>query len=507
MQSLFTQDLTSTLTVTEQQSALRMSEAITAFIEAQGEDPGDYPDLLAFVRSDLFEPYYESSKNDPDHTPFFNVGTDGYFIESINFISAFCCSGGKLSSFSNRQYDTVDNIDIIGRAIYHGAHTVATWFSTDTSFDARFKALGLLVATLPEAVSSLAEDMYQYGGMSSPRPDLLWLGHDSLHHVLTGELIPDNQYQGTLSNADRHQMVNLELHESALFKEALARLKSSIAMKGDDKEVRKDHLQHIIALSIYTPVFMLINQGVSSRYIERLVRERASILMQGRIPPDRMKGTINQILFNALSISPDHLHQVFSDTELWVSSEEQSATFAKGPIMAFAGHNAEEVSASMAFYTHHYGAGIKEKLATRIFHESALAVAMVNSGCGYLPILDQTLKTSRPSLNAALKIISAISAHPGAWAQYCNNSVKAIFQPLMEYEFRGTMGTIHANKFRAAMINPDFKKHVIESLGSQNEISQFDLDFTGLLASDLGDFKHKLRQDDLEKILQSELGL
>lgn len=507
MQALFTEHLTSTLTLAEQQFALRMSKAITAFIEAQGEDPEEYPDLLAFVRGDLFEPYYEASQDHPDHNPFFNVGTDGHFIESINFISAFCSSGGKLSSFSSRQYDTVDNIDIIGRAIYHGAHAVATWFSTDTSFDARFKALSLLVATLPDAVSSLAEDMYQYGGMSSPRPDLLWLGHDSLYHALTGELIPDNQYQGTLSNADRHQMVNLELHESTHFKEALARLKSSIAMKGDDKGVRQDHLQHIIALSIYTPVFMLINQGVCSRHIESLVRERASILMQDKIAREQMKGTINQIVFNALSISPDHLHQAFPDTELWVSSEAQSPTFAKSPVTAFAGHNVEEITASMAFFASHYGAHIKEQLATGIFDDSALAVAMVNSGYGYLPILDQALKTSKPSLNAALKIISAISEHPGAWAQYCNDSVKAIFQPLMEYNFRGTMGTIHANKFRAAMINPDFKKHVIESLGSQNEISQFDLDFTGLLASDLGDFKHKLRQDDLEKILQSELGL
>ncbi|WP_410950944.1 hypothetical protein [Pseudomonas sp. S1(2024)] len=508
MRSLFSQDLLNGLSTQEQVRAQDICSAINQFIDDQGASLSAYPDLVSFVRGNLFEPYVQAHLANPRRIPFFQMAIEGAFIKDINFIHAYCASGGNLSAFANSELDTVDVVDVIGRAIYHGIHAVTAWFVHDTPLEARFKAISLLVSVLPRSIQTLEQDMYQYGGVCSPRPDLLWIAHDSLHHALYGELLPPDINPSQLTAAERHQLVVLGSHDDVLFEQALTKLHQVIAFKWDDAEVRRDHTQHVIALSIYDPVFLMINQGLPANAIASLVRARAPLVLRRHVRTEQMEATVNQVLYNALSISPDHLREVFGEGSSWVPEADAHPIFAKGPVLAFAGHNAVEIQASLEYFTAHYGSVVKRQLAQRVHHDAPLVEALIHAGHGHLQALDEVLETQSLSTQSSIKAIKAIGAHPGAWSHYQPTSVINLFEPILQLQGRNLMGAPYAPLFQGAMAaHHHFKTSVIEALANQVDISLVDLRFLGLVTSDIPGLTDRLRASDLESILQSELGL
>lgn len=508
MKSLFSQHLLDGLTAQEQVRAQGICSAINRFIGDQGQQPQACPDLVSFVRGDLFEPYVQAHLASPERYPFFNLSPDGPFIKDINLVHAYCVSGGNLSAFSNTVLDTVDTVDVIGRAIYHGIQAITAWFSQEAPLEACFKAMGLLVLTLPRSIETLGQDMYRYGGLCSPRPDLIWLAHDSLHYALHGELMPNDVNNTQLTVAERHQLVALGSHDDGLFDQALARLHQVIGMKGDDAEVRQDHTQHVIALSIYNPVFLMLNQGLSAKVIADLVRARAPLALKRHVRPEQMATTVDQVLYNALSISPDHLQEVFGERSIWVPETDAHPVFAKGPVLAFAGHNAIELQASLAYFTAHYGPVVKRQLAERVHHDAQLVEALIHAGYGHLQALDEVLQAGPLSLKSSISAIKAIALHPGGWSHYQLASVVNLFEPLLQLQGRKLIGPRYASMFQGAMAaHPDFKASVIEALAHQADISLVDLKFLGLVTTDIPSLRDRLRSRDLESILHSELGL
>lgn len=508
MRGLFSQHLLDGLSTQEQVHAQGICSAINRFIEAQGQQPQAYPDLVSFVRGDLFDSYLQVHLATPERFPFFKVAAEGTFIKDINYLHAYCASGGSLSAFASTEIDTVDTFDVIGRAIYHGIHAITAWFANEPPQEACFKTMSLLVCTLPRSIETLEQDMYRFGGLCSPRPDLVWLAHESLHHAIYGELMPPENYHSQLTAAERHQLVVLGSHDSVLFEEALSKLNQMIALKGDDAEVRQDHTQHVIALSIYNPVFLMINQGVPANIIASLVRARAPLALKRHVRPEQMMATVDQVMFNALSISPDYLREVFGARSSWVPETDAHAVFAKGPVLAFARHNSLELQASLEFFTMHYGPVVKSQLAERVHHDTQLVEALIHDGYGHLQALDEVLQTQSLSTQSSIKAIKAIALHPGAWSHYQSASVINLFEPLLNLKGRILIGSAYAPLFQGAMaIHPHFKASVIETLANQPDISLADLKFVGLVTSDIPDLCDRLRSRDLESILQSELGL
>jgi hypothetical protein len=508
MKTLYPQNILAQLSKERQEQAQIICDAINRFITQEGEDPDDYADLVGFSEEELFESYLTSNRTDARTFPFFEIDSDGYFIEGIDFIHAFCLSGGQLRSFAHGETAPVDIIDIVGRAIYHGIQTIATWFSGRSAFEARIKAMELLAAILPDSISSLTQNMYQFGGVCSPRHDLVWLGHDSLSYAAGRGLIKSREYGGELSQDDRHQLVSLADHDDTLFASALSKLERRIALKGDDQGVRQDHKQHVIALSIYNPSFLMINQGMPAATIADLVSRRATIALRNTVSAEKLPGVVAQVLYNALSIEPDYLRQIFHNQEIWVPLYDTHAIFAKGPVMAFAGHNHLELGASLGFFAGLYGQVVKQQLAERVYVDPQMLKTLINSGFGHIQALDDVFKNHPLTLAIAINATSEITQYPGAWGHYDPESVINLFEVLLQKEERTMAGSRHAGGFQCAMAaHPELKRHVINSLASQTDISLDDLRYTGLSISELAGHKERLRSSDLESIFQTELGL
>lgn len=509
MITLFPASCMNDFTVAERVKAEQICDAINLFVDADGGDSQSYASLKEFAAGDYFEEYLEAYCQDPVKHPFFNLLYDEDFIKDINFIHAYCMSGGRLSSFINSYgFATIDGSDLIEQAIYHGPQSIALWFHDCAAELANIKAFELLVANVFGAVQNLAgndSDEVQY---ASSRKELRWLGHESLLHCITGEMI--EHYQGKLPYEQRRLLVTLEPSTKDAIQNAVRAVRGLVDHATDDEDVSNDHLQHLLAIAVYTPAYSLMLQGAGALEVAHLVKQKARAILDCYYFQS-IEVELSQVVFNALSTFPQSLRQIFPLADQWVvapkASRSSVPSFA-GPVIGFAKPYSACMNASVKFFATHYGNKVNTQLLEHVTDNPQFLHAMLDEGRGYVQYLDETLTKHKFTIGFVLPVIEKIGGYTGAWTKYSSQAVCSLFTPLLDVEIKSSVGTAYAKYFTQAIAShPALKTFIIDQWIAKDHISLVDLKFTGLGSSDIPEMIDRLSHNDITGILETELGL
>lgn len=509
MITLFPASCMNDFTAAERVKAEQICEAINLFVDAEGGDSQSYVSLKEFAAGDYFEEYLEAYIQDPVKHPFFNLHYDEDFIKDINFIHAYCMCGGRLSSFINSYgFATIDGSDLIDQALYHGPQSIAVWFHDNAAEIANIKAFELLVANIFAAVQGLTLSDVNEIQYASSREELRWLGHESLLYCVTGEMI--EQYKGKLPYEQRRLLIALEPSNKEVIQNAVQALRGLIDHSTDDEDVSNDHLQHLLAIAVYTPAYSLMLQGAGALEVAHLAKQKARAILECYYFQS-IEVELSQVVFNALSTFPQSLRQIFPLADQWVvapkASRSSVPSFA-GPVIGFAKPYAACMNASVGFFFTHYGHKVKTQLLEHVTGNPQFLHAMLDEGRGYVQYLDDTLMQNKFAIGFVLPVIEKIGGYTGAWAKYSSQAVCSLFAPLLDVEIKSTVGTAYAKYFTQAIAShPALKTFIIEQWIAKDHISLVDLKFTGLGSSDIPEMIDRLSQEDITGILETELGL
>jgi hypothetical protein len=342
----------------------------------------------------------------------------------------------------------------------------------------------------------------------SSRPELQWLGYDALLHCTSGDL--NASYRGVLSYEQRRLLVTLESTDRQAIESAVHACQESIEDPFDDADVENDHVQHLLAIGVYTPAYALMLQGVNAQDIAHRVRHKAQAILSYYYARS-FEDELSQVMFNAVSTFPEYLHQLFPKADRWVVTPlgpRASLKSLAGPILGNANSYSASMNASVGFFFAHYGASVKPQLMEHAQDDPNLLKAMLTEGSGYVKCLDEHLAKQHFRLDFVLPLIEKIAEYPKAWAQYSSQAVCNAFAPLLDVPIKSTVGAQYAAYFtQAIQSHPALKTFIIEQWIASGHVSLVDLKFTGLGSKDIPEMLDRLSRDDLTGILETELGL